>query len=344
MKIIFSILLSTVVFTQNWYKGNTHAHTIICGHADSAPEVVTQWYHDRGYNFLILSEHNHFINPDSVVLPENKREDFILIPGQEITGSKTIHTTAMNIDRVIPWSYDDNKKFMIIQNHVNETNSAGGHTILNHPNYKYAVDMHDILPVEGLYLFELYNGHPVANNYGDSLHLSTEAMWDSLLTLGYKVFGVSSDDAHFFENIGPEISNPGKGWVMVDSPTLDSKHITAAMIKGNFYSTNGVMLKSYQETASNLFVDVDTAETISTINSLNLMGKCVSNASPGYRIDLIGPGGIIISTIPHSNANFAFQKIYTYVRIKITFTTQSFDDSENCIFQEYYAWIQPKFY
>lgn len=24
-----------------WYKGNTHTHTKVCGHADSTPEFVT---------------------------------------------------------------------------------------------------------------------------------------------------------------------------------------------------------------------------------------------------------------------------------------------------------------
>ena len=75
--ILFSFS-SVHLIGQNWYMGNTHAHTKICGHADSSPDVVTKWYHDHGYNFLILSEHNHFIDPDTVQLPLNKRDDFIL--------------------------------------------------------------------------------------------------------------------------------------------------------------------------------------------------------------------------------------------------------------------------
>ena len=38
-------------FGTKWYKGNTHVHTTLCGHADSTPDFVAQWYHDRGYNF-----------------------------------------------------------------------------------------------------------------------------------------------------------------------------------------------------------------------------------------------------------------------------------------------------
>src|SRR5215212_10107531 len=53
----------------HWYRGNTHVHTVLCGHADSAPEVVAKWYLDRGYHFLCLSEHNRFIDPANVALP-----------------------------------------------------------------------------------------------------------------------------------------------------------------------------------------------------------------------------------------------------------------------------------
>src|SRR3954453_17862800 len=74
----------------HWYRGNTHAHTVRCGHADSEPEAVAKWYLDREYNFLCLSEHNQFIDPATVKLPDDRRKDFILVPGEEITG-KNVH-------------------------------------------------------------------------------------------------------------------------------------------------------------------------------------------------------------------------------------------------------------
>ena len=62
------LFLPTLALAGKWYKGNTHVHTVLCGHADSTPEVVAQWYHDRGYNFLVLIEHNKFIDPTTVKL------------------------------------------------------------------------------------------------------------------------------------------------------------------------------------------------------------------------------------------------------------------------------------
>ena len=40
-----------------WFKGNLHAHSL-WSDGDDYPEMVAARYRDRGYNFLVLSEHN----------------------------------------------------------------------------------------------------------------------------------------------------------------------------------------------------------------------------------------------------------------------------------------------
>ena len=59
-----------------WYRGNTHVHTVLCGHADSSPAAVAAWYLDRGYHFLCLSEHNRFIDTATVALPKRSQNEF----------------------------------------------------------------------------------------------------------------------------------------------------------------------------------------------------------------------------------------------------------------------------
>ena len=250
-----------------WFKGNTHAHTTICGHADTSPDSVAIWYLDRGYHFLILSEHNHYINPDSVNLPSPRRSDFILIPGEEVTGKKNIHTTGMNTRKFVagdPVEEADSippstgrlgeaisnlrkpgneNKTEIMQRHTDNILNAGGLPILNHPNWGSGAQPHHILPVNGLHMLELYNGHPLVNNWGAEKHVAVEEKWDSLLTAGMLVLGVSSDDAHYFKTWTKEVSNPGRGWVMVNSKgELTADAITSALAKGKFYASNGVVL------------------------------------------------------------------------------------------------------
>ena len=322
-----------------WYRGNTHAHTVICGHADSTPEAVTKWYHDHGYNFLILSEHNHFINPDSVQMPSPLRQDFILIPGEEVTGHKVVHTTAMNIDTLVDWTFDHDHVSAIIQNHVDGALAAGGHTILNHPNYQWAVKTEDILPVHDLYMFELFNGHPEVRNHGDADHISTEQMWDILLTKGMKIYGVSSDDAHDFKKLAPDESNPGRGWVMVQAAALTPDAITEAMNHGRFYASNGVFLKTCAVKNGVYTIAIDETATARELQSPEIFGKKVTQQENGFFIDFIGPGGAVLSHKKGTNAEFKIVTKNAFVRAKATFRRPHKNGSS----EEFYAWGQPFF-
>jgi len=324
---------------EQWFKGNTHAHTTICGHADSKPDVVAGWYHDHGYNFLILSEHNHFIDPASVKLPKKVRRDFLLIPGEEVTGHKVIHTTAMNIDHLVPWHFDHKERSKIIQNHVDETRKAGGTTILNHPNFRWAVKPEDILPVDHLYMFELYNGHPAVANFGDAHHQSTEEQWDQLLTAGMKMYAVASDDAHHFAKLGDRLSNPGRGWVMVKASKLDAHTITHAMLDGDFYATSGVMLKQVEVRNNTLSVEIDTSATDRELESPVLPGSRAREGKPGYLIEFIGPEGKVLKSVSGTKAEFLVSDCHSYVRCKVSFLQKGEDEK----LRAYYAWTQPVF-
>lgn len=325
-----------------WYRGNTHAHTELCGHADSSPEAVARWYHDRGYNFLCLSEHNRFIDPATVPLPPGRREDFILVPGQEITGKRVIHTTALNVGGVVVSDFVHEHKSAIIQNHVDGAIAAGGTPILNHPNFHWAVAAEDLLPVERLHLFELYNGHPDVHNFGDEEHPGTEELWDTLLTAGMVVYGVSSDDAHQFKTWDVARSNPGRGWVMVRAEELSPGAITDALLRGDFYATSGVMLADVAVTEHAegrvLTVVVDRAATEAELAGGLVIGRRVDRADEGWRIEAIGPGGEVLHTVRGEAATFVVTPEHAYVRCKITYARP-----DGAAAEEFYAWTQPVF-
>lgn len=329
-----------------WYKGNTHVHTVLSGHADSSPEYVARWYLDRGYNFLILSEHNIFINPDSVELPADRRDDFLLIPGEEVTGNQVIHTTAMNIDGLVDWHADHEHKHEIIQSHVDSTVEAGGTPILNHPNFGWAVTTDDMLPVERLHMFELYNGHPHVHVYGDDDRPSTETMWDVLLTEGMLIYAVSSDDAHEFQQWGDSLSNPGRGWVMVKTETLTPDGITQAMRSGDFYATSGVVLDAVNRGPDEYSVTVDEDATRRELASPYLVGHRAGDAredAPNdaeYEISFIGVGGAVLETVHDVAASYPITTEQPYIRAKITYRRAA---GEGGGVEAYYAWTQPVF-
>jgi len=319
-----------------WYKGNTHAHTILCGHADSEPPAVALWYHDRGYNFLCLSEHNKFIDPASVEMPPNKRADFILIPGQEITSS--VHMTALNVNRLVKWQFKSDNKFEIVQNYTDGTREASGLPILNHPNFQWALKASDILPVKNLHLFELYNGHPVVYNDGDATHPSTEMLWDKLLSDGLAIWGVSSDDMHDLKKWGPKISNPGRGWVFVRSAELTPKAITQAMLKGDFYASSGVVLKTLTPSSAGYAIEADEPATLKELESPVLITKSVAGGAEGWRIEFSGTDGKVLQVIKGTKASFAVPADQPFMRCKIVFTRKTETGLQECS-----AWTQPVF-
>lgn len=52
-----SIASSDVSPKLKWWKGNTHTHTF-WSDGQGYPEMVSDWYKQNGYNFLVLSDHN----------------------------------------------------------------------------------------------------------------------------------------------------------------------------------------------------------------------------------------------------------------------------------------------
>jgi len=340
MRIFIFILVMSFSFSSfaEWYKGNTHTHTKLSGHGDTPPTQVAKWYHKRGYNFLVLSEHNRFIDPAKIKI-RNQRKDFILIGGVEVSGPKHVHTTALNVKQVIPYRFDSPNKSEIVQYHTDQIHSHGGEAILNHPNWQYALGFDDIFPVENLRMFELYNGHPHVNNDGDHEHISTEQLWDKFLSAGKKIYGVSSDDAHWFKKRESAKSNPGRGWVMVEANFLNPDAITESMKEGRFYSSNGVILSHLNITNETYQIEVNLKETQKIIKKGYVVGKKVNaNTSIGAKIDFISSDGVIVKTILNNKGEFNLKKSYQYIRAKISFTVKTALGK-----RQFFAWTQPVF-
>lgn len=324
-----------------WFRGNTHSHTVRCGHADSEPEAVAKWYLDRGYHFLCLSEHNQFIDPATVKLPEGRREDFILIPGEEITGEH-VHMTGLNVNKLVGWVAQGSKS-RIIQTYTDRTRDVEGVPIINHPNFMWALTAADIRPVKRCYLFELYNGHPSVHNDGDADHPSTEAMWDDLLTDGMAMYGVSSDDAHEFKgDFAPRRSNPGRGWVMVHAAELTPHAISDAIDHGRFYASSGVFLKEVAVSDASYRVVIDHEATEAEVKKPEVLGKHVEateQAKEGYLIEFIGPGGKVLKTVEAQEGDCPRDAGAAYLRARITYTHKTADGA----LIRHFAWTQPAF-
>ena len=119
---------------------------------------------------------------------------------------------------------------------------------INHPNYEWALLSEHLINIQGDSFFEVYNGHPLVNNWGNNENPSTDKMWDMVLTMRINrnyapMYGLAVDDAHAYYKYKIGKANPGRGWVMVKAKKLNADSIISSLESGNFYSTTGVLIK-----------------------------------------------------------------------------------------------------
>ncbi|MBI4639175.1 MAG: PHP domain-containing protein [Candidatus Tectomicrobia bacterium] len=240
-----------------WFKGNTHSHTINSD-GDSAPEVVVNWYKSRGYDFLVLSDHN-FLTPIDP-LKDLTGSDFLLINGEEISAvfeGHPIHINGLNLSEVV-FPQTGASLIDTIQRNIEAIRKAGGIPHINHPNYKWAFNHEHLMGVTDYKFIEVYNGHPRVNNLGGGGHPSSEEVWDHLLSAGHQIYGIASDDAHHLQGeFSRDRANPGRGWVMVNTEALSPGMILEAIEKGDFYASTGVILKNCAITREEVRVEIE---------------------------------------------------------------------------------------
>lgn len=264
---------------------------------------------------------------------------FLIIPSEEISDrydGSPVHLNAINLQTVIRPKKGESVA-EVLQNNIHavlEQEKQTGVPMLvqiNHPNYKYALSVPDITVLENVRFFEVFNGYGPANNYGDSLHIGTEAIWDSvnISIIGQNkplIYGVASDDSHHYQVFDSKSANPGRAWVMVRAGELTPELLIDAMKRGDFYASTGVSLRE--------------------ISFINKQLKIVVETEPGvnYRIQFIGyiaqdKGTVILKETSGGEAAFQLPDDILFVRAKII----SDKRKENAACEGDYevAWTQP---
>jgi len=86
-----------------WYKGNLHTHTLNSD-GDSTPDAVVTWYRERGYHFLVLTDHHYLTSVTGLNALHGADDKFLVVKGEEVTdrfGDKPIHINGLDVDRLI---------------------------------------------------------------------------------------------------------------------------------------------------------------------------------------------------------------------------------------------------
>lgn len=306
----------------NWYKGNTHTHTINSD-GDSSPDEVVRWYKEHRYDFVVITDHNFNTPVDGLNAVYAAKERFLVVAGEEVTdnyesflpGGKqekyaAIHMNAINSHETIG-AQGGNSVLDVLQRNIDAINAQHAVVHLNHPNFHWSFDHTQMALLKNFHMFEIVNGHPTVNNSGGGGLVSTEAMWDSLLTRSIPMHAVATDDAHHFKTWGPDKANPGRGWVVIRAESLNVEGIVAALESGNFYASTGVELSDITLDKGKLTVSIE------------------EKRNEKYTTEFIGNGGRLLKTDIGNPAVYEIKGNEGYVRARVL-------DSNG-----HTAWVQP---
>lgn len=244
---------------------------------------------------------------------------FLMIQSEEITDrhdNKPVHLNVHNPTEVIKPQKGESI-LETLQNNLNsviEQRQASDRTIIahiNHPNFGWAKTAEDLKSIDGARLFEVHNGHPLVNNYGDEERPGTEEIWDEVITdnlLNGKppMLGIAVDDAHHYRETGAEYANPFRGWVHVRSTSLHTDSLLTALENGDFYSSTGVTLHDVSFSDGTLCVNIDNEDDVDyTIQFIGTKSGDLQNL------------GIVLDEQKGNSASYTLQPDDLYVRAKI---------------------------
>ncbi|MCB9332366.1 MAG: histidinol-phosphatase [Lewinellaceae bacterium] len=264
---------------------------------------------------------------------------FLIMQAEEITDrydKKPVHLNATNIQKSFEPQGGESVA-QVLQNNINavlkyrEESGTPVMVHVNHPNFVYAIDLADMIELHGERFFEVYNGHNAVHNLGDSVHMSTEEMWD-LINIAYLdqhkplIFGLATDDSHHYHESGIKFANAGRGWVMVQADSLSAGALIEAMEQGQFYASTGVALRKLRFSKNKLAIRVKKARGVH------------------YTIQFIGcrkgdRQTQILEEKRGRRAQFKLDENLLFVRAVITSDKMQNNPVETMLFEK--AWTQP---
>jgi hypothetical protein len=318
----------TATTSPRYLKGQLHLHSSRSGDSHTSPEDVVRWYREHGFDFVVFTDHNRGGLPIRSVAP-------LVFSGIELTQNLrscsppprpgdqcVLHMNGLFLDPKIagfePWRPEVvTDRRAAYRQALAAATRAGGLVQLNHPNFHHAVDLallSTLVREDGLRFFEVANGSSDAGNEGDAAQPSTETLWDGVLSAGGWLYGTATDDAHHYDDAaavaaaGHPVFPPGRGFVMVRA-ARERESIRAALLRGDFYASTGVMLERIAIVDNALLVEVGVeSEGPHTFSFIATGGRVIARMQGrSARVDLTKtPPGYLRAVVEDSQGKKAW--------------------------------------
>jgi len=246
-----------------WLKGNIHTHTSNSD-GDCSVREIAALYARQGFDFVFLTDHyKRTIPPKGIRKP-------LLIPAEEIDFSfkkRSHHFVCLGVKKAWQKKYG---RFHTPEQLLERAEREGVFLVEAHP-YWCGTPSPCCIYRNGRVCpgMEVYNSvcdHEIGKGY-------SAAHWDDLLDAGHRVLGFAVDDTHHRVNIAG-------GWIMVKSKSLSQNAILAAIKAGNFYSSQGPVIKSVSAAGRDLKVRCSPSARINFISNRSFGHSCFAAKKP----------------------------------------------------------------
>ena len=248
--------------TLPWLRGNLHTHTTNSDGCLSPQDSVAA-YAALGYDFLMLSDHDHFTK-----VKDLEHCGMVLIPGNEITAYGP-HLLHVNAHRCIGPDKDR-------QAIIDAINIDGGFCVVCHPNWLENFnhcDHSQLLEWQEYVGIEIYNG---VCRRAEGSPLATDD-WDRLLTAGRRVWGFAHDDAHID-------ADRGVAWNVAQVDSRKPASVLRALREGRFYASTGVVIDRIHVESATITVETANAQRIRAFADLGRLRVTVDASSISYTV------------------------------------------------------------
>ena len=298
------------VSAKKFFKGNIHTHTSETD-GDAPPDQVVNWYKKNGYDFLSVTDHDK-LTPTP---PGITNEKFITLNGVELTGLAVnrapVHVNAICGKSALKGVRNKEPVLDVLKANIALSRDDGAITMVNHPNFGWAIKRDDLLKAADFDLLEIASGHFLVNDRGDEKDLvarpSSEMLWDMYLTNTGPVFGAAVDDSHNYHEFRANLVNPGRAWLNVWAPSLTNDSICEAIRKGHFYSTKISSKNKFRRPARDI-------EIKSLVVSSNRIEVRMARWAAGDKVAFIGADGKVLKVSKSNPSRYTLKGGEKYVR------------------------------
>lgn len=285
----------------NSYKANLHAHSNLSD-GQFTPEELKELYKAQGYSVFAYTDHDIFLQHNDLT-----DDTFLALNGYEMEVNqlkenatlssgcgKTCHMCliARDPDMVTPVCWHREKYlFRNAVNHRSEVKNDeslpdyervysgegisemmtlgrenGFFVTYNHPMWSME-GYNDYTAYNGMHAMEIINNECLRMGYADR----NERVYDDMLNIGKRLYCIATDDCH-----GQRGMFGGATVIMADK--LEYKAVTDALVKGNFYATEGPTIKNLYIEDGKIVVETSGVAGV-RLNTGTRYAKLVSNSN-----------------------------------------------------------------